>query len=302
MKEIQEGYIPFLSYRTYYRIVGGSFKKTPLLLLHGGPGSTHNSLELLDEIAEQDERPIIMYDQIGCGMSSLDGPHPDLFSASTWLKELDNLREKLNLTEVHILGHSWGGMLAIMYACSKPKGVKSFILSSTLSSASLWDKETHRLVRYLSKEDQEAIRNAEDKNDYTSLEFKLANEHYLKMTVSDFVKTSPLTPECLKRKKEAGTEAYETAWGPSEFKPLGNLSDYEYTSRLSEITAPVLLLSGTDDESTPLQNKVMYDALTAAKLKKWHLFSQARHMTYFECRTEYQKTVIEFLSEAEKEI
>lgn len=301
MMEIQEGYIPFLCGKTYYRIVGGAYQKTPLLLLHGGPGSTHNSLELLDEIACISKRPVIAYDQIGCGKSSLDGSHKELYNASTWVKELVNIREKLNLDEVHILGHSWGGMLNIIYNCQmQPQGVKSMILSSTLSSASLWDKETHRLVKYLPQKDQDAIKKAEEENDYSSLEFKLANLRYMKMTVSDIDFSSSLTPECLKLEKKRGEEAYETAWGPSEFKPLGNLSDYEYTSRLSSITCPVLLLSGSDDESTPLQNKLMYDSLTNATLKKWHLFSPARHMTYFEKRDEYLKTVRAFLDEVEK--
>ena len=65
--EIKEGYIPFLDYKTYYRIVNPKGKKTPLLMLHGGPGSTHNAFELFDSLALEDDRPIIMYDQIGCG-------------------------------------------------------------------------------------------------------------------------------------------------------------------------------------------------------------------------------------------
>ena len=65
--EIREGYMPFLEYKTYYRVVGkNTGNKKPLVLLHGGPGSTHNYFEVLDRIAEEDGRQLVMYDQIGC--------------------------------------------------------------------------------------------------------------------------------------------------------------------------------------------------------------------------------------------
>ena len=69
--KIEEGYMPFLGYKTYYRIVGTASKdKMPLLLLHGGPGSTHNYFEVLDRVAEETGRQVISYDQIGCGITS----------------------------------------------------------------------------------------------------------------------------------------------------------------------------------------------------------------------------------------
>ena len=67
--QITEGYMPFIGYQTYYRIVGEPSDKAPLLLLHGGPGSTHNYFEVLDCIADTG-RQVISYDQIGCGNST----------------------------------------------------------------------------------------------------------------------------------------------------------------------------------------------------------------------------------------
>ena len=103
---ITEGYMPFMGYQTYYRIVGEASEKAPLLLLHGGPGSTHNYFEVLDCIAETG-RQIISYDQIGCGHSYLDG-HPELWTQKTWIDELIAIREHLHLDSVHLLGQSWG--------------------------------------------------------------------------------------------------------------------------------------------------------------------------------------------------
>ena len=150
--EIKEGYMPFLDYKVYYRIVGKSTgKKKPLLLLHGGPGSTHNYFEVLDKLSILDNRMIISYDQLGCGNSYLDG-HKELWNLKTWIEELKTIREYLKLDELHILGQSWGGMLEIAYISDeKPKGIKSVILSSTLPSSQLWGKEQHRRIKNISK-------------------------------------------------------------------------------------------------------------------------------------------------------
>lgn len=96
MAKITEGYMPFHGYQTYYRIVGEQKDngKAPLICLHGGPGSTHNYFEVLDNVADDDDRMIIMYDQLGCGKSYLDG-HPEMWTQDLWLDELDALREHL---------------------------------------------------------------------------------------------------------------------------------------------------------------------------------------------------------------
>ena len=117
MAKITEGYMPFMGYQTYYRIVGEEYKdngKAPLICLHGGPGSTHNYYEVLDNVADDDQRMIVMYDQIGCGNSYLDG-HPELWNKEVWMKELFTLREYLGLDTCHIIGQSWGGMMQICY-------------------------------------------------------------------------------------------------------------------------------------------------------------------------------------------
>ena len=110
--KITEGYMPYLGYRTYYRIVGEKTDRAPLLLLHGGPGSTHTKMEVLDPLADLSGRQLVMYDQIGCGNSYLDG-HKELWKAETWINELIELRKFLELDTIHLLGQSWGGMLII---------------------------------------------------------------------------------------------------------------------------------------------------------------------------------------------
>ena len=101
--KITEGYMPYLGYKTYYRIAGEcSGNKKPLILLHGGPGSTHNYFEVLDRLADEG-RAIISYDQLGCGNSYVEG-HSELWCPKTWMNELIELRKYLGLNELHLLG------------------------------------------------------------------------------------------------------------------------------------------------------------------------------------------------------
>ena len=100
---IKEGYMPFKEGKTYYRVIGNMDSgKTPLVLLHGGPGSTHNYFETLDSLAEEDDRALVMYDQIGCGNSFIEG-HPEYFTAAVWIEELAQLRGHLGLEQIHLL-------------------------------------------------------------------------------------------------------------------------------------------------------------------------------------------------------
>ena len=290
--KITEGYMPFEGFETYYRIVGErSEGKAPLVLLHGGPGSTHNYFEVLDKIAESG-RQVIMYDQIGCGNSFVEG-HPELFNADTWIKELIALREHLGLDEIHLLGQSWGGMQAIWYALEyKPKGIKSYILSSTLSSAKLWEKEQKRRISYMSEADQKALLEAEKTGDYSSKEYNEALDRFMKMYCAGEVTEND--PECLRRPKKSGSEAYVVGWGHNEFSPSGTLAGYEFTDRLHEIKEPCLITSGAIDLSSPYIAKTMYDRIPNSK---WELFEYSRHMPFVEENEKYMEVLIKWLEE-----
>lgn len=195
------GYMPFKGFKTFYRVVGEPSDKAPLVLLHGGPGSTHNYFEVLDPLAEMTHRQIIFYDQLGCGESYVEG-HPELWTLDTWMEELDQLLHYLHVNRFHLLGQSWGGMLAIAYAIEKkPEGLKSLILSSTLPESQLWGKEQHRLITFMSEEDQRAIAEAERTGNFQSPAYLKANDHYVAR--HEFV-IGPDTPECMSERSASG--------------------------------------------------------------------------------------------------
>ena len=289
---IREGYMPFMGYQTYFRTIGECKEgKKPLILLHGGPGSSHNYFEVLDSLAEEG-RMLVMYDQIGCGESQAEG-RGDLFNRNVWVKELEALIEYLGLKEYHILGQSWGGMLLLEYIVTrKPQGVKSLILASTLPSSMLWGKEQHRMIRELPLSMQEAIRIADETGNYDSPEYMAANDEFMIRHCGPVWGEG--SPECLTRKKKSGSLSYVTAWGPNEFTPLGNLKDFDHIDALKDIKEPSLITSGVNDLCTPLIAKLMYDEIPDSK---WELFAESRHMAFAEENEKYLKVLGDWLRE-----
>ncbi len=218
---------------------------------------------------------------------------PDLWCAKTWIEELIQLRKYLSLDEIHLLGQSWGGMQAIQYACEyKPKGIKSYILSSTLPSASLWEKEQRRRVTYLPQKMQDAVAEAEESGDYSSKEYKDAEAEFMRRYCADPV--GPDSPECLKRPKVTGTESYITAWGQNEFTPTGTLKDFDFMEQIEDIQEPCLIISGLLDLCSPLIAKTMYDKIPNSK---WELFEFSRHMPFVEENEKYIKVLNRWLNE-----
>src|ERR671922_1057932 len=138
-----EGYIDFRGYRTWYRVVGDRVgSAAPLLALHGGPGSTHHYFAPLERLAG--ERRVVVYDQIGCGSS--DRPTDVEWSIEVFRDEVVAVREQLGLDRIHLLGTSWGGMLALEHVLSGASGVVSLVLSSTLANIDDWADEQKCLL------------------------------------------------------------------------------------------------------------------------------------------------------------
>ena len=290
--KINEGYMPFMGYKTYYRTVGERTDKAPLILLHGGPGSTHNYFEVLDRVAEEDGRMLVMYDQIGCGNSYVDG-RPELWKAETWVNELIALRKHLGLDTCPLLGQSWGGMLLLTYICGyEHSGVKSGILSSTLPASWLWGIEQARMIKELPEEYQEAIKTATETGDYSNDIYQRAEEEYMLRHAAG--KPDPDGPECLLRKKRTGRESYVVGWGPNEYTPMGTLKDYDVIDKLKDVKEPCLVINGGNDLCTPYIAKVMYDNIPNSR---WELFRECRHMCFVEDNDHYVEVLKEWLNE-----
>ena len=292
-----EGFAPFRGHRTWYRVVGDdqSDGKLPVVLLHGGPGATHDYLEPLEALAETGGRRVVFYDQIGCGKSDL--PEDDsLWVVETFVEELDVIRGALGLDRIHLFGSSWGGMLAMEYALTQPRGLESLILASSPASIPQWVEETGKLRADLPPDVQAVLDRHEAAGTTDDPEYEETATEFYKRHVC---RTEPW-PDCVLRSFQFIAEhgvVYRTMNGPSEFHVTGNLRDWTVVERLPEIRVPTLVVTGEHDEATPAINKTVADGISGAESV---IYPGASHMAHVEDTEGYVRLLEESLSRVEE--
>jgi len=275
----------------WYRIEGVDKTKAPLIALHGGPGTPHDYLEPL--VALSDERPVVFYDQLGCGRS--DRPdNESLWTVERFVEELHQLKVRLEIAEFHIFGQSWGSMLAMQYYFTYPTGIRSLILSGPALSAQRFSQDARKLLTKLPYEVQEAVQKAEASSDYASADYQEAIEAFYK----SFVCRLEPWPDCLNMTIEGmSSSVYEHMWGPSEFTCTGTLKDFDCTNRLSEIKVPVLYTCGRYDEATPETTEFYH---TRTPISEIRVIEDASHEHHLEKPDEYLSVVRDFLRRVEQ--
>jgi pimeloyl-ACP methyl ester carboxylesterase len=268
---MREGHVEWSAGRTWYGVAGGG-DRTPLLCLHGGPGSTHHYFAPLLELA--DERPVVLYDQLGCGGSPSDGAVD--WSLGLFLEELDALRSALDLERVHLLGTSWGGMLALEHALARQDSLASLILSSSLASAAEWAVEVKRLFDEI------------DIDDAAARETELEARHVFR--------GDPEREEMRMMRATRGPAVYEAMWGPNEWTVTGALEGWDVRARLPELHVPTLVIRGGHDLSTPLVSRTLVEGIAGAREV---VLADSSHMPVLEETERYLAVVREFLHETE---
>ena len=290
---IKEGFIPFRGYRTWYRTVGDREEpgKLPLICLHGGPGASWDYLEPLEAMAETGRR-VIFYDQLGSGNS--DEPHnPALYTVALYVDEINSVRNALGLEHIHMLGQSWGGMLAMEYALTQPAGLAGLILADTGSSLPQWAAEAKRLVSGLPPEVQQTLRDHEEAGTTDSPEYKKA---YRVFSLRHICRLDP-RPECVTRMAaKPGDEVYQTMWGASEVNITGTLKDWDITARLGEIHNATLVVCGRYDEATPVLAETIHRGIPGSE---WVIFENSAHFPHIEETERYLQVLGRFLSQVE---
>jgi len=283
----EDGFLQVPGGRVWYRAVGDG-PGTPLLVLHGGPGFPHDYLEGLAALGDQ--RRVVFYDQLGCGRS--DRPEdPSLWTLERFVEELAAVRAALRLDRVHLLGQSWGTMLAVEYMLTKrPAGVQSLVLSGPCLSARRWEADQATWLAGMSATVQENARS----RDFEGPEFQEAVQAYYREHVC---RLEPW-PESLERSMAGlGAPTYLQMWGPSEFVATGSLRDFERVERLAEIAAPTLFTCGEYDEATPATTAFYHHRMPGSELA---VLPDASHEHHLEQPELYLRLVRDFLRRAER--
>ena len=290
-----EGFVPFRGYRTWYRVVGDGEEagKLPLLCLHGGPGGTHDYIEPLEGMARTGRRTIF-YDQLGCGRSDLPDD-PSLWTVELFVDEVRVVREALGLGRMHVFGNSWGGMLAMEYALTRPPGLASLVLASAPASIPQWVEETGRLRAQLPAEVQEVLDRHEragttDDPEYTAAAMAFNRRHVCRVDP---------WPDCVLRSFEFIERhgvVYHTMNGPSEFHVTGTLREWSVVDRLGEIGVPTLVVTGEHDEATPAINATVTSGISGARSV---ILPGCSHIAHAEDPDAYVALLDEFFSSVE---
>jgi len=242
------GFIPVEGGRVWYE-VHGSGARTPLLVLHGGPGIPHDYLANLAELG--DERPVIFYDQLGCGRS--DRPEDaSLWTRERFVRELAAVRAALGLDEVVLYGHSWGSILAVDALAGRgappAEGVRGVILAGPALSIPRWSEDAQRLIASLPPQHIEAIREGESSGRVDTEAYHAATEAYYRLYVC---RAEPWPAELEAAFAGMGASVYVTMNGPTEFTITGLLKDLDVTPQLPGLRLPALLICGEFDGATP---------------------------------------------------
>ncbi len=286
-----EGDIEVPGGRVWYRIAGADRPGTPLLCLHGGPGMPHDYLEPLEDLAVS--RPVIFYDQLGCGRS--ERPVDDsLWTAGRFVEELAAVRAALGLERPHLFGSSWGGWLALQYTLDRRPELASLILASSPPSVPRWIADCAELRAELDEPVRDALDRHEAGGYFSCPEYQWAITQFYRRHLC---RQQPW-PDCVERTFAGlGGDVYLAMWGPSEFGPVtGRLRDWDVTGRLAEIGLPVLVTGGRYDEARPAHLAVLAERIPGAELV---IFEDSSHMAFVEERERYMRVAGDFLARVE---
>lgn len=269
-----------------------------LLLLNGGPGATHEYFECMESFLPAEGIEFIYYDQLGCGNSE-DPKDTSMWDLPRYVEEVEQVRLALNLDKdnFYLLGHSWGGILAMQYALKYQDHIKGLIISNMMSSCPDYGKYAQEvLAPQFDPAVLDTIRDIEKRGDYNNpkyMELLMPNfytKHILKMPLEDW-------PEPLNRSfAKMNQSLYVTMQGPSEFGIAGKLTNWDVSNQLKNIKTPTLTIGGKFDTMDPEHMRWMSTQFPAGRFL---LCEKGSHMSMYDDQQTYMKGLISFLKDVD---
>ena len=265
-------------------------QRTPILFIHGGPGSSHSLMyDALAALAN--EHPCFFYDQLGSYYSPATLTDEQM-CIEHFADEINRILPQLHNKQVLLFGHSWGGAVAAYYTLNNPEKVKGLILSCPLLSTQRWIEDCNLLLSQLPHDVQETIEKCEkegttDSPAYQEADALFSSQHFLRTTDQTILQMKG------KHKKKFTKKVYNTMWGPSEFSCSGILSEFDIFDRLHEITIPTLLLCGEHDTARPETMKMAQAEIKNATVS---VIPESGHLAFLDNNFAYVAEVDLFLT------
>ncbi|KAG1781048.1 Alpha/Beta hydrolase protein [Suillus placidus] len=283
--------------KTWYKVYGTlpHSQNLPLVVLHGGPGSTYEYVDILSELTRLFDVPVILYDQLGNGRSTHlpeKNGDVDFWTVQLFVDELHNLLNHLNIHDNYdVLGHSWGGMLASEFATRQPKGLRKLVISDSPASMMLWVKAANELRKGLPQEVQDALNKHEAADTTSDPEYIAAtNEFYKRHMCRLDPMPKPLLDTLAWTDKDP--TVYLTMNGPNEFYITGSLKTWSVIDRLHNIQAKTLLINGRYDEAHDMVVEPFFQNIPKVR---WVQFADSAHVPQLEETERYMQVVWAFL-------
>lgn len=295
--KIEEGYVDANGLLIYYKSLG---QGPPLLLLHGGPGASHDYfLPYLLPLARHNR--LIFIDERGSGRSQkLDDPAG--YTVENMVEDVEAVRNELNLGKIALLGHSYGGVLAQAYALKYQQNLTKLMLCSTFYSTAKMNEVFQKQLAAMAPELRKRIQGFEKAGLFghgKPYEQNRYPEDYMKAAWGEgyhpyIYQRHPDANEDPVGQGVMSWDLYREMWGShGEFVIDGNLNSVEYGDRLSSIHVPTLITAGDHDECDPSLARYMNDKIVGSKLA---VMPQSGHMTFVDQPDLFIKTVDDFLA------
>jgi L-proline amide hydrolase len=268
-----------------------------VVICHGGPGATHDYVAPIASDLAGPGRACVLYDQLGNGRSDhLPDADPAFWTVELFERELAAMVEHLGIAgRYHVLGQSWGGMLALLHALERPPGLVSVVAADSPASIDAFVAGCNELLEGFPPKVVSTIREGERSGETSTPEFQAAVMEFYKRHVC---RLEPWPDEVLRSfaAMESDPTVYGTMNGPTEFTVVGTIAGFDITDRLVEIEVPVLLVSGAHDEVRPDVVASMHERLRDSE---WVLFEESSHMPHLEEPERFLAVVSDFLARTE---
>lgn len=268
--------------------------RAPVVVLNGGPGATHDYCLAMADLA-RDGRAVVHYDQIGCGNSThLPDADPAFWTVGLFVEELRNLVAALGIGgRFHLLGQSWGGMLAAELMVADGTGVVSLTFCDTPASMALFRQGTSELRAQLPPDVQDVLSRHEEAGTTDSAEYDAAVQVFYRRHLCR-IHPFPAELQASFDKLAENPTVYHTMNGPSEFHVIGSLRNWSVAERLDRIAVPTLVVAGGHDEVTPVAWAPFVERIPGARS---HVFPNASHVPHIEETEAFLALVGSFLAE-----
>lgn len=247
----------------------GVSRGVPLVCIHGGPGFTSYCLEPLFELA--DEREVICYDQAGCGRSRARCPERRDYSVEGFVAELEALRAHLNIPQMHLLGHSFGGLIAGEYALRYPERVQSVVFACASIDIPRWMEDAQRLISQLPMMPRMILREGLRTGALNSPAVVEAYQLYVRRYIYG---CDEPPPSIRQSEAESDRKTYQIMWGSTECVVTGVVREYSLCDRLKDLSPRALFVCGRFDEATPEAHEHFSSLVPGSRC---HIFEKSAH-------------------------